>query len=361
MPTVPLPHDPLTPAGFALIVSGLFALCLALALIGHWLALRLRPLWHWLERRHGELTGRLPATANPLLRLPIRLLQRSLAELAMLIAAGLVLLATCAVFIELLEEVIEPERLAQLDRAVFAHLQARRQPWLDAVMVAITELGGVWVTLPLVLAVAGGLWATGRRAAAAYWIGAQLASRLSVVVLKATLGRDRPIDLYHGWEAYSFPSGHATTAMVTYGLLWVLLGQGRGWLARCALLAGAAMLIGLIGASRLYLGVHWLSDVIAGFALGLAWVTLLALAYRLFHGATEAGGKPAARLAPLVLAVIAIAWGWRCWQEFPHLLQHYRPAGADVQAGAESCSWSRSCRFSTLPLAWRGSGSRLAV
>lgn len=318
----PLSFTPLTPAALALAVCGLFTACFALGWFGHWLALWLQPAWRRFEAWHAALVPRLPAPAHPLLRLPVWLLQRTFAELMLLAAAGALLLGTGAVFIEVLEAVVEPERLALLDRAVFTHLQGMRQPWLDTVMVAITELGGAWVTVPLVATVAAALLVTGRRAAAAYWLGAHFASRLSVAVLKATLGRDRPIDMYHGWEAYSFPSGHATTSMVTYGLLWVLLGQGRRWPARSALFAAATMTVVLIGASRLYLGVHWLSDVVAGFALGLGWVTLLAVAYRLFHGATTSPRL----LAPLVAATLALAWGWRCWWELPQLLQLYAPS-----------------------------------
>jgi undecaprenyl-diphosphatase len=342
----------LAPATFALTVFGLFALCLLLALAGRWLAHGLQPAWRWLEHRRSNLARGLPTAPGPALRLPIWLLRRNLSELATLAIAGLLLLGAGAVFIETLEAVLEPERLAQLDREVFNQLQALRRDWLDAIMVAVTELGGAWVTLPLGIVVASWLLATHRRAAAAYWIGAYIASRLSVMVLKTTLGRDRPINLYEGWEAYSFPSGHATISMVAYGFLWVLLGSRQPWLARSALFAGAVVLIGLIGFSRLYLGVHWLSDVIAGFALGLGWITLLALAYRLFHG----GGKlPLRVLAPLVLATLTVAWGWRCWQAFPQLLEHYRPAATAAQPAPDSSS--RSWRLSTLPLALRGSGS----
>ena len=164
-------------------MCGLFAACFALGWSCHLLALRLRPAWRRLEAWHAALVRRLPAPAHPLLRLPVWLLRRTLAELILLAAAGALLLGTGALFIEVLEAVLEPERLALLDRAVFAHLQALRQPWLDTAMVMATELGGAWVTVPLMATVAVALLATGRRAAAAYWLGAHIASRLSVAVL----------------------------------------------------------------------------------------------------------------------------------------------------------------------------------
>lgn len=116
--------------------------------------------------------------------------------------------------------------------------------------------------------------------------------------LKAVFARDRPEPV--DWEvevlgsaidfptSFSFPSGHATTALVVYGTLAYLVARleptprQRRWT-----LLGAAALILLIGWSRMYMGVHYLSDVVAGYLTGFAWITLVALAIEIIrHFAT---------------------------------------------------------------------------
>ena len=119
------------------------------------------------------------------------------------------------------------------------------------------------------------LWRAGRRSDAAFVVAAVVGITLLVAVLKRVYERARPdfgsaVDLPH---SYSFPSGHAATAVVLYGAIAVLAAErapsrrrAYGWLLGGALLAVA------IGASRIALGVHFVSDVMAGLAVGLAWL-----------------------------------------------------------------------------------------
>jgi undecaprenyl-diphosphatase len=89
----------------------------------------------------------------------------------------------------------------------------------------------------------------------------------------------RPTEIYSGWNAFAFPSGHAAINAAVYGFLAVVVASeirpsGRAWI-----LASAALFVSLIAFSRLYLGVHWLSDVMAGLSFAVAWVALLGIAY----------------------------------------------------------------------------------
>jgi undecaprenyl-diphosphatase len=120
-----------------------------------------------------------------------------------------------------------------------------------------------------------------------------------VVLLKYTLGRARPHNIYTGLAQFSFPSGHATSSIVAYGFLAFLVSCGKSDRGKMAITLLAAAVISLIAFSRLYLGVHWFSDVLAGMSLGLAWVALLSIAY-IHHAARER-----IRPWPLLLVVVA--------------------------------------------------------
>jgi membrane protein DedA with SNARE-associated domain/membrane-associated phospholipid phosphatase len=201
-------------------------------------------------------------------------------ESEVLLALALLLLGSGWLFLGILEDVITQDRLLQVDVAAFHFFQSLRTSVADRAMVALTGLGNVGVLLPLTLLVFA--WLLLRRCwhTAAYWVAAVLFSQALVKLLKFTLGRARPFDLYPGAiEQFSFPSGHATSSIVIYGFLAFLLVRRQTATVRIGISAIAVGVIVLIGLSRLYLGAHWLSDVLGGFSLGLAWIALLAMVY----------------------------------------------------------------------------------
>jgi undecaprenyl-diphosphatase len=94
--------------------------------------------------------------------------------------------------------------------------------------------------------------------------------------LKLLLDRPRPPEdgrLVHA-ASESLPSGHATTAVVVIGALVVLAWPGRTLASRTAMAAAATLWVGAVGLTRIYLGVHWFSDVLAGWLVGAAWLAL---------------------------------------------------------------------------------------
>jgi membrane-associated phospholipid phosphatase len=124
------------------------------------------------------------------------------------------------------------------------------------------------------------LWLLWRRAwhDLLYWLSAVGFGTLAVAALKVILEIPRPVPLYSGLNAFSFPSGHATMSVVVYGFAAVLAAGDLPPRWRVLPYTGAALLIAGIAVSRLYLGAHWLSDVAGGLALGSAWIALLVIA-----------------------------------------------------------------------------------
>ncbi|MDQ2780152.1 MAG: phosphatase PAP2 family protein, partial [Pseudomonadota bacterium] len=186
--------------------------------------------------------------------------------------------------------------LVQFDRTVFAAFQGVRTGWADNVMLTITEAAGPVGTIALVLVIAALFGALRYWRTLGYWLTTTAVAELLVWVLKQSIARQRPHNFYAGAEQYSFPSGHATLSVVVYGFMAFLLARGRPAWERRVIAASAAAVIVAISGSRIYLGVHWFSDVVASLGLGLAWVAVVSMAY-LNRSSDE-------RLRPLPVALL---------------------------------------------------------
>ena len=177
------------------------------------------------------------------------------------------------------EDVTTGDPIVGVDARIDNWLHVRQITALTAAMRFITRLGSAWVLIPLAIAVAAlALWR--RRWADAGFVTLAIAgAQLLTTGLKLGFHRQRPFfaDPLAVESSFSFPSGHATVSLAFYGAVAVLL--ARAYPSRRALVYfGAGVLIALIGFSRLYLGVHYLSDVLAGFNAGMAWLVLCVLA-----------------------------------------------------------------------------------
>ncbi len=198
----------------------------------------------------------------------------------LLIIAGLVLLLLG------LAELIEKGAPLPFDLDVTRFVQQFRPDWFDALMRFLTSIGvAPWVLiLPAIIIIA--LLAMRDWAAALALLFAQLGS-VGNPLIKIAVHRPRPgitFELGLGVPTDpSFPSGHSATAMVVYGFLiylaWVKLRDHH--LARNIIIALCAIYILAMGLSRIYLGEHWLTDVLGGYVYGLAWVFLSVIVYHL--------------------------------------------------------------------------------
>ncbi len=202
--------------------------------------------------------------------------------------AGLVLaVAALLAFAGIAAEMLEGETLG-FDRAVLLALRHPDAPydpigprWVTEVARDVTGLGGNAILFFVTLAVAGYLALVRKRAAALLVIVTVGGGMALSTLLKLAFQRPRPDLVPHGAEVYtaSFPSGHAMLSAVTYLTLAALLIQVQvQWRAKTYVLALAVLVTLLIGVSRVYLGVHWPTDVLAGWCIGAAWALLCWLA-----------------------------------------------------------------------------------
>jgi undecaprenyl-diphosphatase len=153
--------------------------------------------------------------------------------------------------------------------------------WLQDTARDVTSLGGYSVLILLVAMVAGFLQLHGKRGETRFLVGAALSGYLVGLALKAYFVRPRPTVVPQLELAYqtSFPSGHSMMSAIIYLTLGALLTQFAGNLPRLRtyFLLCALFLTGSVGISRVYLGVHYPTDVLAGWTAGLVWANLCAL------------------------------------------------------------------------------------
>jgi undecaprenyl-diphosphatase len=169
----------------------------------------------------------------------------------------------------------------RFDRTVLLWIHARSPEWLEGPMRLVTALGYYWVVLPLLAAVVLVFYLKGWRLSATLLAVSTVGGSLLTTVLKAVFERSRPELFDTGYAAsfYSFPSGHATVAVGFYGTLTLILAYRLRGFARWAVVACGVLLVLLIGFSRLYLGVHYPTDVLAGFLAAPLWVISVGTVY----------------------------------------------------------------------------------
>jgi len=162
------------------------------------------------------------------------------------------------------------------DASLMLALHQYSQPWLDKFFMAVTQTASAWIALPLLIAVAS-FWRRGGKLEAGVLLAASGGSAIINALLKVAFARPRPAVFppLTIETSYSFPSGHTMAATAFYGLLAIFLWreQRYGWAA----LVGVWPLV--VGLSRIYLGVHYPSDVLGALAMGVMWLALIAAVY----------------------------------------------------------------------------------
>ncbi len=208
--------------------------------------------------------------------------------LVLVLAGGAAVAATTTwLASETYEAVTEADGVARLDRPLLQALASLRSPWLDTAATAWTDVGGVIgmpvlaVTIMVVLAVRRRSWTPVILITAA---GA--GSLLMTVAGKDLTGRARP-PLAEAVPPYeyspSFPSGHTLNALVIAGIVaYLLMLRRHSGRTRALVVAAAATFALTIGLSRVFLGHHWFTDVLAAWFLGAGWLAVVVTAHRLY-------------------------------------------------------------------------------
>jgi undecaprenyl-diphosphatase len=267
-----------------------------------------RPSAHGERRarpRDGVLEHFLDAL-YPLLRWIRRTVTGLYAALGLFLLLGFVAALAATGLFALVARLMASGATERADRAVLVWLHAHASPPIDALALLGAALGsGAALWAVLLLGSLYLLWSRHLYSLALLWVSL-VGGRALQGVLKAAFQRPRPhlfgdeLHLlgrtFHYPTSESFPSGHALTAMVVYGTLAYLVArlEPSVRLRRWTLL-GALVLVVEIGLSRLYLGVHYPSDVAAGWLVGFVWATTCALAIELVR--MLAGRHPEARRA----------------------------------------------------------------
>jgi membrane-associated phospholipid phosphatase len=268
-------HALLLLAGLAALLVGTVLLVLG---IGRWvhrhrLDIRERAKRAWTRVAHLPVMQRLHVHMPAVWHVVRRLTPRGL--LLLQLALGFALSAAALGFLGLARAVAGGAPLAHFDQALAEALHRDATPAGVRVFALLTALGTGPAVAVVGLLVALALLERGRRLACLTWVVALAGSGLLNAALKAFYQRARPTfeNPYAVAGSYSFPSGHAMMSIVTAGMLaYLIVVFRRPGPMQAAAVAAAIVWALLIGFSRLYLGVHYFSDVLGGYAAGTVWL-----------------------------------------------------------------------------------------
>ena len=281
----------------------------SLWLVTRAIKLALRIGWPHVVHLRVRLERYVADPRRPFARPLARLLDPRHHAVALLVSAALLVFGAW-LFLGVVEDVVTRDTLVDVDRSIYGWLQSVRTEAGDAVMVTITELGSAIVMIAVVGVVALWLGITRRVRTLGYWLAAAVVGQALV-----------------------------------FGFLAFLLGHGKS-ASQKTLFAGSAIAIALLVAfSRIYLGAHWFSDVVASFGLATAWVALLAIGY------IENVREPRLRAAPvlvLLLGTLVFVGGNYVARHHAHDLRVYARSTPHPQLALDA--W-REGAFAALPAA----------
>jgi membrane-associated phospholipid phosphatase len=229
-----------------------------------------------------------------------RLLGPHAALIITLIVGAIIAISLTAVFAQVYESVVEADGVAGLDHPVLDTAKTVRSPAVDLLATAYTDVGGtvgmpaLALTVMVVLALRRRSWTP-----VILIVIAGAGSLLMTIAGKQLIGRTRPplADAVPPYEySASFPSGHSLNSVVIAGIVaYLIVLRLKSQRARTLTVILAALFAATMGLSRVYLGHHWLTDVLAAWSLGAAWLAMIITAHRLYLTArTHRSAVPAA-------------------------------------------------------------------
>ena len=216
-----------------------------------------------------------------------RLLGPHAALIVTLIVGAMIAVSLSAVFAQVYESVVAADGVAGLDHPVLDTAKTVRSPVVDVLATAYTDVGGtvgmpaLALTVMVVLALRRRSWTP-----VILIVTAGAGSLLMTIAGKQLIGRTRPplVDAVRPYEySASFPSGHSLNSVVIAGIVaYLIVLRLRSQRVRTLTVILAALFAATMGLSRVYLGHHWLTDVLAAWSLGAAWLAMVITAHRLY-------------------------------------------------------------------------------
>jgi undecaprenyl-diphosphatase len=205
--------------------------------------------------------------------------------LLVMLVGGMAAIGAGYLFVELADQItLKTSAVYLTDQAVHNWFGHEREAAMTALFTAATNVGSSIGLGAIVLVAVIALVRRRERAAAAFVVGTVVSGVLLNLLLKMIFARARP-DLASAIAVarwYSFPSGHAMGSFITFGALtYIVLRRAWPWRVKSAALAIALTMIVLIGVSRVYLGVHWASDIAGGWSAGAVWVASAVVAFEM--------------------------------------------------------------------------------
>lgn len=233
----------------------------------------------------------------------------------------LIIITFCLIllFILVANQAINSGVTFEFGRKIYYLLSSIRVKWLDYFFVLITSLGDP----PFLLLLSGLIflllrwkknWYT-----AVHWFLLVMGTGLTAKIAKMVLHVSRPGEVLYDMHSSSFPSAHVALSTAIYGFLAVIIARGTGRDKAHFIYTSTAILIGSIAFSRIYLGVHWLCDILGGFLIGLIAVLITTITYRRKHHFHF----DAKKFIGIVLVITSCSWIGYNAVNFSKQLKHY--------------------------------------
>jgi undecaprenyl-diphosphatase len=211
------------------------------------------------------------------------------------------LLLASTLFVLLAGTVLDGSLTRGLDLTVLNALQSLRSPWGDHLMTSFSVPGDLPAFLIIACGLTGILWLRGQKRASYYLLAAAIFGLLAPLLMKYSLRVPRPPTAGESLGAWSFPSAHVMRTLTLYGFFSIMVARTLISEWRWLPYSLAALVVAAVALSRLYLGVHWLTDILASLTLGTAWVAFLGIAYHRHVAPISQRGLLLGGLATLII------------------------------------------------------------
>jgi len=292
--------------------------------------------YRWFDQHANSLLARLLAwsSAHPLLgRYAVALVDPRRPESASLAILAVCLLAIGWACFGLLATVIMRGEPLLIDLTVFQFMYELRNPLADRMMAGLASIGDVHVLAPAVgLTLAWLIWRR-RWLGAAHWLAAIAFGMALTALLGAVIDMPKPPTVHGG---FGFPAVEITLSTIVFGFFAVLIARELPGRSRVWPYLVAGVIVAVLGFARLYLGAHWLSDIVGGMLLGIVWLLVLGIAYRR-HVERSFWMRPVALVFYISFAVAAL---WHAPRAVDPLLAKFAPR-PDKVSMTEADWWDR--------------------